>query len=904
MSFDVETSGRANKFYMCGVIDTQGVYKAYYDKKEFLEYLLKLNLKNTLVFATNLNFDYSSISEGTNLNNRCSFVINAGHFIMVEVNGSYQYIKLLDSMNYGGLSVEKMGKILGLPKGKKPKALGKIPKNKRDKKELEDYNRRDCEITRNFMILIQDTLNLIGGELKLTISSCAMDLFRRKFLKFELMRENISLGFDVKKNIFEAYFGGRVEAVGRGKIEDYNYFDVNCFSIDTEIMTDKGFKSYYELNIEDKIFGMNKKGSLSKQKINKIIVHNYKGIMYNLENENTSQLITPNHRILYKEYNRNKLSKYYKNWSDWKVEEVKNLKSFNHIKFPNSKIYNGSYKIDENILRLCAWYITEGHINKNGMIEISQSLTFNKEKCLIIKKLLEDCKIKYREIIRIQKGKNYLYVYFRKEYIEKYFNNILSLNSYNMRLINNFIELTFEQKLIFFKELMLGDGCYQKGKTSYVSYSDKLLNDFQILTSMIGYKCLINYKNHVALIKINRGEDSYFNTSKIKKQNYNNIVWCVNTPLDNVVMRRKGKLFISKNSLYPSVMLKDYPNPNSCEFIDENDYQIDYLNYEGVSYFELNIPYSQYPVLPYRMKNKLCFPYGKIKGFYTHYEIRYARDYYKKYKLDFKILKMNQTLYYTEMIPIFKEYVEDLYTQRNHYKSLGSPYEVCFKLLLNTLYGKWGYRYVARTKFFINLSDKEMCKIIDEYEENEIYVNDIGEGYAQSVTDFDGVYSFPIFAVYTTSYARVKLHTLIDETNPIYYDTDSIITKSFMKDSRELGDLKLEKSINTGVIIKPKMYFLDEDLKMKGVPIPKNIRDKIRLKRKILNKDFIHYQKFTKIKEGIRSNRKVNSIYVMQKYVSLNDDKRNWEGREFNPLEFQLSKPVKINCDEIEVKEK
>lgn len=573
-SFDIETTSSANNFYLFGFIDKDNNYIHSFDKVEALKILVNQKHRGNFIYATNLGFDFNSVAEGTDFKNECDILLRGNSYLQINYDSSYNFkVSLRDSTNYGGLSVESMGKILKLPKLKSPRCLGRHPKNKKELKELIDYNKRDCEVTKKFMELLQTGLNDLGGELKMTISSCAMDMFRRNFLDYDVIREKHFLDFEPREKIFKAYYGGRTETFKRGTIKNYNYYDFN--------------------------------------------------------------------------------------------------------------------------------------------------------------------------------------------------------------------------------------------------------------------------------------------------------------------------------SLYPSVMLYDYPNPTSVQYVKENNNPFVYLSYEGVSYFELNIPYSEYPLLPYRtIDKKLIFPYGIIKGYYTHVEIREAIKLYGE-KI---ILKMNDTIYYTEVKPYFKKYVTTLYNLRKEYKSRGDEREHVVKLLMNSLYGRFALRNIEKTEF-INIDNvDEAREKVRELESKGIRVNinSVNEMYYSEKEEYEGITSFPIWSVYVTAYARIKLHRAILECKPVYVDTDSLITETEYTDSKELGELKLEKKIKMGVIIKPKLYFCDDEIKSKGVPIPKLQKDKIRLKNNILSKKEVHYKKFIKVKEGIKRDIKVNSIIIQKKKIDLEDTKRVWVG-EFNLTGLQDSEPIKIN---------
>lgn len=152
----------------------------------------------------------------------------------------------------------------------------------------------------------------------------------------------------------------------------------------------------------------------------------------------------------------------------------------------------------------------------------------------------------------------------------------------------------------------------------------------------------------------------------------------------------------------------------------------------------------------------------------------------------------------------------------------------------------------------------------------------------------------PIWSCYVTAYARILIHKYIEKLQPVYVDTDSCITKIKIDDSKKLGEMKLEEYINTGMIIKPKMYFNNEKVKIKGVRIPKEERKLLRLKNNIINNKPVKYEKFIRMKEGVKRNIKINRIVVIEKHINLEDDKRNWNGKNFNPNELQESEPLCI----------
>lgn len=87
--------------------------------------------------------------------------------------------------------------------------------------ELREYNEIDCVILYKAISQFENTLLELGGQLMMTQASCAMDLFKRRFLKTDIDTD------DRINNIArQAYFASRVEVIAR-KCDDAFYYDVN-----------------------------------------------------------------------------------------------------------------------------------------------------------------------------------------------------------------------------------------------------------------------------------------------------------------------------------------------------------------------------------------------------------------------------------------------------------------------------------------------------------------------------------------------------------------------------------------------------------------------------------------------------------------------------------------------------
>ena len=350
------------------------------------------------------------------------------------------------------------------------------------------------------------------------------------------------------------------------------------------------------------------------------------------------------------------------------------------------------------------------------------------------------------------------------------------------------------------------------------------------------------------------------------------------------------------NSLYPSVMIQKYPNPSSimsCSIPTIKNVN----NFEGVTKCEVVTPNNlKIPFLPKRIDGKLKFPLGNFIGVWNNCELRKALN------LGYKIRPIKQIIY-TETFNLFESYVETFYNKRLEYKKQKSNMEVVMKLLLNSLSGKFAQKEkqkmtIENLKF---MSDEKQKKILFSLENHTIKNN-----YLINVikSEFDGLFSLPILSSYTTSYARIKMYEYINRDDIVYTDTDSVVIKGELPTSKNIGEMKLECKVKSGLFIKPKFYTMNfdklennkivniQDVKIKGVN-KANFKDFNNL---IIGKE-VKKMKFSKLRESIRRGIKPNTKIVVPKNLNINDDKREWNKDLLILIQnkkYEDSKPLKI----------
>lgn len=270
MGFDTETHGRENRFDM-GVISTPVGDLLYEDAQEMLDALTHRDLWQCDVWATNLAFDAWALFQavagdgrlppGWEIFDNGAKVIHVRH---VTKNGnSVRYRYMLDSLNVYLAGVEKMGEVLkrvaanrremGDPnwaywnEGKlvKPPWLGK--RRYRDLDDDEKFTHRtycaaDARITRKFIEWFQAEVNALGGQLRRTAASTALDLYQRRFMReegFVIPQPGLESMIEAKLS----YYGGRTEDLTKGHIIDLREYDVTSMYPASMLGTDFPYPS-------------------------------------------------------------------------------------------------------------------------------------------------------------------------------------------------------------------------------------------------------------------------------------------------------------------------------------------------------------------------------------------------------------------------------------------------------------------------------------------------------------------------------------------------------------------------------------------------------------------------------------------------------------------------------------
>lgn len=311
----------------------------------------------------------------------------------------------------------------------------------------------------------------------------------------------------------------------------------HCFSEDTELLTENGWKGIDEIDKGDVVATLNRHNDLIEYQpaLNKYV---YEGVdeMYHMSSSAADHLVTANHKMIYKSYHNYKESLA----EDFYVKGAQ---------VPVSGLFQREdldlYDSDEE-LRFHVWAITNGnlyYVNKDGML----TYRFHLKKERKINRLVE---------LLFTLGWEYSFGDYKDDTTTIYVKNVNP--KFTKVLSEMHRNLSQRQTTLLFTEWSHTDG----------THSDKMRdNAFQLSTNVTFHKDLLQelavlsgHKTTCALSKKDGYSDVYMlnvrlNTTHVRSDiinkgtvSYSGRVWCLETSNHTLIARRNGKILITGNS--------------------------------------------------------------------------------------------------------------------------------------------------------------------------------------------------------------------------------------------------------------------------------------------------------------------------------------------------------------------
>ena len=383
----------------------------------------------------------------------------------------------------------------------------------------------------------------------------AMNLIKQRGVKtlwlthtLDLLRQSKRVYREFFKNPAGEISGGKINIkditfatvqtlnnVDLGKYRDE--FDLiiidECFSKDTEILTEEGFIRFDELG-DEKVAQYHENGNIDFVVPSRKIKNRHQGNLIELHlHRDANVLMTPNHNHIYKN-NKNKIVR----------KEVKDINFMRKI-VSGKGIGNGGLTAFEQLLIL-----TQADAHKTRSSTNQYQIQLQKKRKLdrfldIVSRL--DIDIKLQEVKTTRKGARRWTYYLPQEYKPKLFTDVFKVKDFGYQKAREFID-----------EVCVWDGYQRNGKN--INY-DSIIKENVDFVSAIA--TLGGYANYQVVRPDNRKETFsdihrvFFqdietqskHEQKVYKKEvyYDDYVYCVEVPTHNIVVRSKGKTFISGN---------------------------------------------------------------------------------------------------------------------------------------------------------------------------------------------------------------------------------------------------------------------------------------------------------------------------------------------------------------------
>jgi hypothetical protein len=300
------------------------------------------------------------------------------------------------------------------------------------------------------------------------------------------------------------------------------------------------------------------------------------------------------------------------------------------------------------------------------------------------------------------------------------------------------------------------------------------------------------------------------------------------------------------NSLYPAVQrVERFPHPKHLRLETPSKWSKEYDRWAGVLSGVIQVPETFIPPLPSRQQKRLFFPFGEIRGAWDLGEIRSALSYGCKIKsIDWMLaspIKFNP----------FDVFIDTLWKSRVDYQASGDTRAACVKLLLNSLYGRFGLNSdncLYRVQRYKKPSEPAGLRGAVSFDWNGELLLFVPVEWSRQPA-----YVNVLFAAQITAAARTRLYKTLEPQgdDAAYWDTDSIITAGTIKTGDGLGEWRQQMSDGRADLLGPKEYSLHNAMVgdvfvAKGVPVSQA--------REYVQTGVTRYRRALKVREAVGRN--------------------------------------------------
>lgn len=238
---------------------------------------------------------------------------------------------------------------------------------------------------------------------------------------------------------------------------------------------------------------------------------------------------------------------------------------------------------------------------------------------------------------------------------------------------------------------------------------------------------------------------------------------------------------------------------------------------QGVAQARLTAPEAFLPLLPHRFTKRLFFPVGQMEGVWTLEELREAEA------RGVEILDLQWALHSPATFSPFHEFIDTLWKRRQGYLAADDGRAQILKLLLNSLYGRFGLNPGDGLWRMLPLRLDPGDGRYRGFVTSEVDGEPVMMGHVQSAQQ--PAYVNVLIAAQVSAEARLHLFRAMEGQHEdlAYCDTDSILTRGRLPAGDGLGDWRLQMQGGRADLVGPKEYLLHnsvlgERAVVKGVP--------------------------------------------------------------------------------------
>ena len=322
-----------------------------------------------------------------------------------------------------------------------------------------------------------------------------------------------------------------------------NMLFAHCFSSDTEVLTRQGWVNFQDVNQDHEFatLDLEDRNKLVWQKMTEYHKQKYTGDLIHFKGHGMDLKVTPNHKLLQLNTNKDKLKR---------VDASKLQKMVWWETLNGASNQQEDFEISDDLIKLLAWVITDGTFDKGKYIKIKQcdkGKVGVKRITDILDRLNQEYSISYSKSTNYDCGS----IYLKESELTAHIRDIIP----NKAITTWMYELSKRQFDIFLHELILGDGNYNKNSLNSMQFGNKkkeIINNLQALCIMNGYRtnCIDRYKgekkHHLYCLTINtRLNSTIHNANDVA---YDDYVYCVSVPNKTLLVRRNGVTSVSGNS--------------------------------------------------------------------------------------------------------------------------------------------------------------------------------------------------------------------------------------------------------------------------------------------------------------------------------------------------------------------